>query len=324
MYTFPAKRRVLAIITLLSLLGGCGIFNATDPDGIGEGYTEQEIYDRAMQAADGGRRDLAIAYLQNLEAQFPFGEYAEQSQLELIYLYYRNTDYERAMDAANRFIRLHPEHPNVDYAYYMRGLISFTRDGSFLGNFVPTDLAKRDPGGARDSFAFFSELLARYPDSQYAPDARKRMIYLRNLLARYEINVANYYFRRGAYLAATNRGRYVVENFAGTPAVADGLAVMAQGYTVLGYEDLADNAVAVLRENFPDHPALDDDGELREKDILSGQQRSVVNRVTFGLFDQPEPLGYDTREMYNPEYQSGEDLFEEDEDTGKPWWRLGF
>ncbi len=314
-------KHLLLFITILAI-SGCGIFNSTDPGDVGEGFTEQEIYERALEAADSGRRDLAIAYLQNLESQFPFGEYAEQSQLELIYLYYRSSDYERALDAANRFIRLHPEHANVDYAYYMRGLISFTRDGSILGRFMPTDLAQRDPGAARDSFAFFSELIARYPESQYAPDARKRMVYLRNLLARSEIEVANYYFKRGAYLAATNRGRYVVENYAGTPAVADGLAVMAQGYTILGYDDLADSAVAVLRENFPDHPALDDSGNLAERDILSGQQRSVTNRLTFGLFDDPEPLGYDTRELYNPEFNDQEELFEEQDDDGSAWWRI--
>jgi outer membrane protein assembly factor BamD len=138
-------------------------------------------------------------------------------------------------------------------------------------------------------------LLARYPDSPYAADAKARMVYLRNLLARHEIDVANYYLRRGAYLAAVNRGRYVVENFERTPAVADGLAIMAQGYTLLGMNDLAQQSIKVLAANYPDYPALSRSGEFDSGFNLEGAQRSWINKASLGLFDPPEPPQFDTR-----------------------------
>jgi len=265
---------------------------------------EKQAYDAAINALEANQFVVAVEQLQILEAQFPFGIYAEQAQLELIYAHYRSANYDAAMATAERFIRLHPDHPNTDYAYYMRGLIAFSSESSFFGQFLPVDITKRDPGSARDAYTHFSELMIRYPNSSYGEDARKRLLYIRNLLGRHEINVANYYFKRGAYLSAVNRGRYVVENFQGSPAVADGLAVMAQGYTLLGYDQLAENSVAVLRDNFPDHPALDAEGNFEHRQILAGETRSFLNRVSFGLFDRPRPLGFDTRELYNPEYQA--------------------
>lgn len=296
----------LTILFLALMLSSCSFFsNDNEPDRPGAGLLEKEIYDRAIRALESNQSRTAIEYLQALEAQFPFGAYAEQAQLELIYAYYRSANYDAAMGTADRFIRLHPDHSNIDYAYYMRGLITYARESSFFGQFLPIDITKRDPGSAREAYGHFSELLVRFPDTPYGEDARKRLIFLRNLLARHEINVANYYFQRGAHLSATNRGRFVVENFQGSPAVADGLAVMAQGYTLLGYEELADSSIAVLRENFPDHPALDVEGNFKRRQLLAGKEKSFLNRVSFGLLDRPEPLGFDTRELYNPEYREG-------------------
>ena len=283
---------------MLSLLAGCSFFGADEEEELGADMIEAELYDEVTSLLQANQFNIAVGYLRAIEARFPFGAYAEQSQLDLIYAYFRSGQYVDATTTADRFIRLHPEHPNVDYAYYMRGLISFNKESSFLGNFLPLDVTNRDPGSARESFSSFSEFLARFPNSQYAPDARKRMIYLRNLLARHEINVANYYFERGAYLAATNRGRYVVESFQESPAVPDGLAVMAQGYTLLNMPELAQNSIDVLRENYPEHPAIDADGNLVDRDIEGGVQRSWLNRVTFGIFDRPEKLGFDTRDIY--------------------------
>ena len=295
----------LSTLALLVLLSSCSLFKKDkDNSEFGAGLIESELYERALSSLESNQSRTAVEYLEALESQFPFGSYAEQAQLELIYAYYRSFDHEAATAAADRFIRLHPEHPNVDYAYYMRGLITFTREASFIGQFLPLDITTRDPGSARESFAHFSELLVRYPNSTYGPDARKRLVYLRNMLARHEINVANYYFKRGAYLAATNRGKFVVENFQGSPAVPDGLAVMAQGYTLLGYQELADSAASVLALNYPDHPALDEQGNFKDRDIAGRIERSWLNRATFGIMDKPETLGFDTRELYNAEYQS--------------------
>ena len=295
----------LSTLTVLALLSSCSAFKKDQDNAeFGTGLIESELYERALSSLESNQARTAVEYLEALESQFPFGSYAEQAQLELIYAYYRSFDHEAAMAAADRFIRLHPEHPNVDYAYYMRGLITFTREASFIGQFLPLDITTRDPGSARESFAHFSELLVKYPNSTYGPDARKRLLYLRNVLARHEINVANYYFKRGAYLAATNRGKFVVENFQGSPAVPDGLAVMVQGYRLLGYRELADSAAKVLALNYPNHPALDEQGNFKDSDIDGAIERSWLNRATFGLVDRPPKLGYDSRELYNAEYQN--------------------
>ncbi|TNE78962.1 MAG: outer membrane protein assembly factor BamD [Gammaproteobacteria bacterium] len=267
------------------------------------GYSEKDFYDVIQKDLGFGSWERAITNLEALEAQYPFGEYAEQAQLELIYAYYKMADYEAAIAAADRFIRLHPQHPNVDYAFYLKGLSSFVQSKGFFEQFVPTDETKRDPGTARNSFATFNELLSRYPESPYASDARKRMVYLRNILARHEIHVANYYFLRGAYLAAANRGRYVVENFQMTPAVPDGLAVMAEAYYLMQMYDLADDAASLLAANYPNHPSLDAEGNYQYQDDPHFMEPTWLNKMTLGLYDRPEPPRFDTRHIYNERYR---------------------
>ena len=239
---FPA----LLLVCSIFLTSGCAWLGSGDDKDANKtdtsGYTETDFFEKIQEELASGYWFQAIENLEALEAQYPFGDYAEQAQLELIYAYFRSQDYEATIASADRFIRLHPQHPNVDYAYYLKGLASFVQSKGFFEQFLPTDETKRDPGSARNSFVTFNELLNRFPESAYAPDARKRMVYLRNILARHEIHVANYYFLRGAYLAAANRGRYVVENFQKTPAVPDGLAVMAQAYHFMQMQDLAADA----------------------------------------------------------------------------------
>lgn len=274
---------LMAVFALV--VAGC----ATQEETSDENKSERQLYETAQEQLKSGNFSNAVKTLQLLEARYPFGPFAEQSQLEIIYAYHRNFDHEEARAAADRFIQLHPQHPNVDYAYYLKGLASFTEGQGLFERFLPTDMTRRDPGPARDSFTDFSRLLSRYPNSQYAPDARSRMVYLRNLLARYEINVANYYFKRKAFLAAANRGRNVVEAYPGTPAVADGLAVMVQGYKLLGMNDLAENARKVLVANYPQHPSLDEQGNFRDNYTVEDTEPSLLNQVTLGLFDQHEP-----------------------------------
>jgi len=255
---------------------------------------EQDMYRQVQEFIANESYSEAVRGLQLLESRYPFGKYAEQAQLELIYAHYQAYEHEAAVEAADRFIRLHPQNPNVDYAYYMKGLSAYSIDQDIFDRFVPTEYAERDTSHAKEAFGEFSQLVARFPTSPYAADARARMVYLRNMLARHEILVANYYFRRGAYLAATNRGTYVVENFPQTPAVADGLAVMAQGYILLGYDDLARDTIAVLALNYPDHSSLDENGEFQSAYSLDGLQRSWINKASLGLFDPPRPPQFDS------------------------------
>jgi outer membrane protein assembly factor BamD len=172
-----------------------------------------------------------------------------QSQLDVAYANYRADEPEAAIAAADRFIKLYPQNPYVDYAYYLKGLVNYNRSVGFLDRYIPTDPSQRDPGAALDAFADFSVLVERFPDSRYAEDARQRMLYLRNNLARHEVNVARYYMRRGAFLAAANRANYVIERFQRTSAVESALEILVDAYTALGKPDLAADAQRVLDIN---------------------------------------------------------------------------
>lgn len=283
-----------ALVLLLSFaLVGCA-GNDELPE-VAADTGEQQIYQEAQGYLSSSNYSLAVRTFQLLESRYPFGTYAEQAQLEIIYAHYNSYEREAAVEAADRFIRLHPQHPSVDYAYYMKGLAAYSANNDILARFLPTDESERDTAQAKEAFAEFSQLVSRYPGSPYAADAKARMVHLRNVLARHEILVANYYFRRGAYMAAANRGRYVVENFQRTPAVADGLAVMAQGYILLGLKDLAEDSIAVLALNYPDHPSLDKNGKFVSSFTLEGPQRNWINKATLGLFFPPTPPQFDNR-----------------------------
>jgi outer membrane protein assembly factor BamD len=293
--TQPTSTVKLVLLSLvLAIVAACSSNEELElPPGANS--SEYELYQEAQRYLRSENFELAVQALQLLESRFPFGRFAEQAQLELIYAHYNNFEHEAAIEAADRFIRLHPQHPGVDYAYYMKGLSAYTVNEGLFDRFMSRDITRRDTSFAREAFAEFAQLLARFPDSAYAADAKARMIHLRNLLARYEINVANYYFRRGAYLAATNRGRYVVENFPQTPAVGDGLAVMIQGYTLLGLDELAQDSLDVLVLNYPQHPSVDKNGQFISNYTFDGPERSLTNRVSLGLFDKPTPPEFNNR-----------------------------
>lgn len=319
--------RVLSLVLLSLALSGCSwmpFFGDDEAPEVQES-SEQELYQSAQRSLRGSNYTDAIAKLQALEARYPFGRYAEQAQLELIYAYYMGFQPDAARSAADRFIRLHPQHPNVDYAYYLKGLAAYEKDQGFLDRFLNTDLAARDIGSARDSFADFSQLLARYPGSEYAPDARQRMIYLRNLLARSEVSTGRYYLSREAYVAAVNRGRYVVENFPSTPSVPDGLALMIEGYLKLNLPEPANDALRVLITNYPNYAALDDDYNFVVSQEVRNRDRSWVNIATFGIVDDPdvpETLEVKVPEGVELEPRSPEPNLEgEAEDSGAGGWR---
>ena len=270
-------RASIHVLTILLALVGCA------KDDTNQESTEMTYYRAAQADIRSGRYNDAVEKLQLLESRFPFGRYAEQAQLEIIFAYYRSAQPESARSAADRFIRLHPQHPNVDYAYYLRGIASFEEDQGIFSSLFSTDPTKRDPGAARESFNDFSILLQKFPESQYSPDARKKMQYLKNLLAESELDAARYYIKRGAYVAAANRGRYVFENFQGTTAVPDALATMVEAYLLLDLTDLADQTLELLIENYPSHRSLDSNGNFVESWAAKRTGRSLLNIISLGF-----------------------------------------
>ncbi len=263
--------------------------------------TEQKLYRTAQRSLRASNYDRAIEALERLEARFPFGRYAEQAQLELVYARYRSSDHDTARQAADRFIRLHPQHSNIDYAYYLRGLAAYNKDRGLLDRVFATDITKRDLTSARQSYADFAQLLSLYPHSEYAPDAERRMIHLRNMLAVSELHVADYYMRRGAYIAAANRARYVVENYPKAEATAEALIVLVEANYKLDLPTVANDALRVLAVNYPHHPAFDANGDLVLADRIRARDKSWRNLMTLGLLDRPEtppplrlqhPLGF--------------------------------
>ncbi|WP_295879586.1 outer membrane protein assembly factor BamD [uncultured Thiohalocapsa sp.] len=253
-------RAVFAILLLAVGLAmgptGCGIIGKEFDET--EGWSAAELYNKAAGDLDGANYKRAIELYQKLETRYPFGRYAMQGQLDIAYAYYKAEEPEQALAAADRFIRLYPQNPYVDYAYYLKGIVNYNRSVGFIDRFLPTDQSQRDPGSALDAFEDFAELVRRFPDSRYAPDARQRMLYLRSNLARSEVNVAEYYMRRGAYLAAANRAQYVIERFQRTAAVEDALEVLIDAYERLGKENLAADARRVLELNRREGRFIDD------------------------------------------------------------------
>jgi outer membrane protein assembly factor BamD len=232
-----------------TLLGGCGLL----PDVIDEtaNWSASKLYAEAKSSMADGAYEKAIKYFEKLEARFPYGRYAQQAQLEVAYAYFRQAEPASAIAACDRFIRLHPNHPNVDYAYYLKGLANFNEDLGLLGYVSLQDLTERDPKAARDSFDAFKVLVNKYPESKYTPDATARMKYLVNALSSHEVHVARYYMKREAYVAAVNRAQTAIKTYPDAPANEEALFIMIKAYDLLGMNDLRDDAERVMRRNFP-------------------------------------------------------------------------
>lgn len=245
----------MAAMLAVLLVSGCG---NSRRELIG---SPDRLYDMARKASDAGNYRDAIAYYEQLEARFPFSNAARQGQLDLMYAYYKNREPESAIDQADQFIRENPAHPRVDYAYYIKGLVQFERNPNFLERWFNADLSYRPPIDARKSFQAFQTLVQRFPNSEYAEDSRQRMIFLRNRLANYEVYVADYYLRRGAYVGAINRAKYAIENYDGAPQLRQALVIMAESYRRLGMTDLAADSEKVLKENFADADVSEEVGK---------------------------------------------------------------
>lgn len=242
-------RSLAVLAVLLSLLGGCGLL----PDQIDETakWSANKLYSEAHDAMSEGAYDKAIKYFEKLEARYPYGRYAQQAQIEVAYAHYKMNEPEAAIAACDRFIRLHPNHPNVDYAYYLKGLVNFNEDLGLLGKISQQDLTERDPKALADSFNAFKELVAKMPESRYAEDAALRMNYLVNAMASHEVHVARYYLERGAYFAAVNRAQGAIKTYPDAPANEEALFILVKSYDKMAMNDLRDDAERVMRKNFP-------------------------------------------------------------------------
>jgi len=240
-----------------ALVAACGLL----PDAGDEtkGWSAEKLYAEAKDNLNSRNYEQAIKYYEKLEARYPYGRYAQQAQLEIAYAYYKDSEPAQAVTAAGRFIKLHPNHPSVDYAYYLKGLANFNDDLGWTGYVGGQDMTERDPKAAREAFESFKDLVTRFPESRYARDSIARMYYLVNALASHEIHVARYYMKRGAYVAATNRVQYALKAYPRAPANEEGLVIMVAAYDALGLKDLRDDAERVMKKNFPDSKYLKGD-----------------------------------------------------------------
>lgn len=244
--------RLLYLLFAAVVISGCATTAEEDREERRREQSAQKLYASARESIEVGNWKSAIEKLENLDSRYPFGPFSQQAQLDLIYSYYQNRDTPSAVAAADRFIRQNPRHPNLDYVYYMKGLVNYFAELGFLREAFAASLSERDASTSEKAFKDFAELVKLYPDSQYAADARQRMIYLRNRLADFELHAANYYTQRKAWLAAANRARNVIEHYPGVDASADALVMMVRCYQELKLPELEKEAHDVLALNFPD------------------------------------------------------------------------
>ncbi len=241
---------VIAALFLATLFAGCGLLPEVKDETIG--WSANKLYAEAKDAMNEASYEKAIKYFEKLESRYPYGRFAQQAQIDIAYAYWKDNEPASAVAACDRFIKLHPNHPNVDYVFYLRGLVNFNEDLGLLGQISRQDMTERDPKGAREAFDAFRELVTRFPDSKYTPDAVLRMKYLVNALASLEVHVARYYMKRNAYVAAINRAQFALKNYPDAPATEEALFIMVKAYDQMGMNDLRDDIERVMRKNYPD------------------------------------------------------------------------
>ena len=246
MFHLRISRSALLALALVVLVSGCRSNRERDSQ-----YNAPDLlYNRAHELLENRDYNNAVKLYEALGARFPFSPQARQGKLDLMSLYYKDREPESAVDAADQFIREYPTHPRVDYALYIKGLVYFERMANFMERWFDVDLSERPPRDARKSFQSFSQLIEQHPDSLYGPDARQRLVYLRNRLADYEVHVANYYLRREAWVAALDRAKYCIENYDGAPSIREALAIEISAYDALGLKDLAARTRSIYELNY--------------------------------------------------------------------------
>lgn len=247
-----SSRRLVLVATLMAncALVGCGLLGGESSDKTAN-WSAQKLYSEAEDEMSAGGYTQAIKYFEQLQSRYPFGRYAQQAQMEVAYAQWKDGEKDLSLAAADRFLKTYPNSPNADYVWYLKGLVNFNDNLGLLGSLAQQDLTERDPKALRDAFDAFRELVTRFPDSKYTPDAVIRLKYLVNAMAAHEVHVARYYLRRGAYVAAANRAEIVIKQYQQAPAVRDALQVMVAAYDGLSMGQLRDDAKRVLDSNFP-------------------------------------------------------------------------
>jgi outer membrane protein assembly factor BamD len=249
-----------ALVANLVLVAGC----SSTPYDETANWSAQELFNAAKDEMKSKDYAKAIGYFEKLEARYPYGRLAQQAQLEVAYAQWKDGERALAVAAIDRFIKLHPNHANVDYAYYLKGLINFNDQLSMFSWLTSPDMSDRDPKSTREAFEAFREVVIRFPDSRYAEDSASRMRYLVNSLASHEVHVARYYMKRGAYIAAANRAQYAIQHYPQSPYVEDAVFILVRAYDQLGMTELRDGAERVMRQNFPDSRYLKPGGERKD------------------------------------------------------------
>lgn len=268
---FNRLTRILVLIVSITLLQSCGKKDDVREVEVTK-QTALEMYLEAKRALDAGVWTAAENKYKDLRSHYPFGHYTEQGYLELAFAQYKLFKMEQAISTVDRFIKNYPAHKNLDYAYYLKGLIYFNSERGLMQRINPSESADRNQENIRNAFSSFKNFVERYPDSDYAPDARQRMVYLKNQLAAYEAQVAAYYLRRGAPIATINRCKFVLQAYQNTPAAADALALMAAAYEKLDEPALAEETKSILVANYPDHEYLSTGEVNTQTQVLSWQE----------------------------------------------------
>ena len=264
MRTNPTSLRLRLAVSAISiaaaLLAGCSSTGRDDSSR----WSPERLYSEAKEEAAAGNYEKAVKLYERLEGRAAGSVLAQQAQLERAYYLWKSGEKAQALSALERFIKLHPTSPALDYALYLQGLVNFNDNLGLLGNLASQDLSERDQQASRDAYQSFRQLTEQFPESQYSDDARVRMRYIVNSLAAYEVHVARYYLRRGAYVAAASRAQQAVQEFQRSPSTEEALIILAQAYDKLGLVQLRDDAARVLKTNFPD-ASLDTDLSGRRK-----------------------------------------------------------
>ena len=241
-----------ALVVAATLLAACNSI----PKDETAGMSNEKVYSEAREEASSGNYERAIKFYERLEGRAAGTLLSEQAQLELAHTYWKSGEKAQALATLDRFIKLHPSSPGMDYALYLRGLINFNENLGLFGRFTGQDLSERDQQASKDAYQSFKQVVEQYPESVYAPDSRLRMNYIVNALAAYEVHVARYYFRRGAYLAAANRAQQAVQDFQQSPATEEALFIMMRCYDRMGLPQLKEDAQRVLARSYPESKFL--------------------------------------------------------------------